>query len=155
MRRALRRSSPDVDRRRTSSSEIRFNSSSRRERNAPTLAPPLSPAKERRLFQSLHQPRPPSILSALASREERGRRLDVENERGISPRDAALSSFRMPSLHVAELASSLRQALEPQRKPDMLVSFGRWALVQRESLAVRAASPMAVAVVRFLFRFSF
>jgi hypothetical protein len=86
LRRALRRSSPDVDRRRTSSSEIRFNSSSRRERNAPTLAPPLSPAKERRLFQSLHQPRPPSILSALASREERGRRLDVENERGISPK---------------------------------------------------------------------
>jgi hypothetical protein len=61
----------------------------------------------------------------------------------------------MPSLHIAELASSLRQALEPQRKPDMLVSFGRWALVQRESLAVRAASPMAVAVVSFSFDFHF
>ena len=53
----------------------------------------------------------------------------------------------MSTLDVAGLLSSLRRALEPQRKPDMLVSFGRWALVQRDSLAVRAASPLAVATV--------
>lgn len=59
--------------------------------------------------------------------------------------------------HVAELVSSLRSALEPQKSPAMLVSFGRWALVQRESLAIRAASPLAVAMVSdfsFFFFFS-
>ena len=50
---------------------------------------------------------------------------------------------------VAELVAGIRRTLlEPPRRPELLLSFGRWAVVQRDSLAVRAASPLAVAMVR-------